>query len=118
MACGQLKFAGDLAKDQEAAEGERDEAAAAFGLLIEEPEQQANADDEFYLWSENVDTFNLWCAIQTQWRVGMSGPTGLDYAGVKSGLSMRGVSDKKQEKHFPGLQAMERATLDEWSKNR
>jgi hypothetical protein len=31
------------------------------------------------VWPENWRAFDLFHSLQTQWRVGMSGPTGLDY---------------------------------------
>jgi len=31
------------------------------------------------VWEENTEVFNLFCMMQTQWRIGMSGPSGLDY---------------------------------------
>lgn len=34
------------------------------------------------LWPEHEAGFYLFSALQTQWRVGMCGPTGLDYAAM------------------------------------
>ena len=31
------------------------------------------------VWEENTEVFKLFCMMQTQWRIGMSGPSGLDY---------------------------------------
>jgi len=31
------------------------------------------------VWEENTEVFMLFATMQTQWRTGMSGPTGLDY---------------------------------------
>ena len=51
-----------------------------------------------------------WLSVQTQWRTGMAGPTGLDYAGVEAALRMRGEPDMAET--FAGLQACERAALE------
>lgn len=37
------------------------------------------ADDYVEVWPENYDAFRLFSTLQTQWRTGMNGPTGLDY---------------------------------------
>ena len=31
------------------------------------------------VWPEHWPAYEMFCALQTQWRVGASGPTGLDY---------------------------------------
>lgn len=42
-----------------------------------EPEDYAGEDVE--VWPENEQAYFLFSDLQTQWRVGMAGPTGLDY---------------------------------------
>jgi hypothetical protein len=94
-----------------------DEAAAALGLEV-----QATADTDLqkdplcYLWPCNVATFNVWQRIQTQWREGMNGRTGLDYAGVlgfmKTGLGMK---PRALQEMFSVLQSMESAVLAQWN---
>lgn len=72
--------------------------------------------DLCYLWPDNVDTFNLWCQLQTQWRVGMSGATGLDYTAVAAYLrDVVGIKKKDLPERFAEIRAMEVATLNEWS---
>jgi hypothetical protein len=74
-----------------------------------EPEQRTE-----YLWPCNVRTWQHWQAVQTQWRVGMSGASGLDYAGVLAYLQAV-VSSKQQRRDiFDGIQAAEHATLVVW----
>jgi len=48
----------------------------------------------FEVWPDNVEMLNLFMRIQTQWRSGVNGITGLDYKGW-----------------FDDLQAMETAAL-------
>ncbi len=57
-----------------------------------------------------------WLAVQTQWRVGMSGPTGLDYAGVEAALRLSAVGDPAEV--FAGLRVCEAAALDAWRERR
>ncbi|MFZ4498752.1 MAG: DUF1799 domain-containing protein [Burkholderiales bacterium] len=90
---------------------EQDEALAAFGLVLEE----APEDREFHLWTENVPVWNLWQAVQTQWRIGMNGPTGLDYAGIEALMRMRNVSRAERPELIEGLQVMEVVALEEFA---
>lgn len=55
----------------------------------------------------------LWTAIQSQWRMGFSGPTGLDYTAVSAvANSMKIDLDERLLKH---IQALERAQLKYFS---
>lgn len=51
----------------------------------------------------------LYAAAQTQWRVGMAGATGLDYAGVEALGRLRGTP--LDPATFQGLQVCEHAAL-------
>ena len=102
---------------------EIDEAAAAFGIQITTEDVDDGGDrsppkqDLCYLWPDNVDTFNVWSQLQTQWRVGMSGATGLDYTAVTAYLrEVVGVKRKDLDEWFKNFRAMEIATLNEWAK--
>lgn len=100
---------------------EIDEAAAIFGLQIvsdSDDDEGGNTPqhDLCYLWPCNVEAFNHWCQLQTQWRVGMSGATGLDYTAVTAYLrDIAGVKKKDLPERFAGIRAMEVATLNEWA---
>ena len=71
-----------------------------------------------YLWPCNVATWQAWCAVQTQWRVGMQGATGLCYAGVRAWLDEAGAQGDERREWFEGIQAAERATLVAWAEQR
>lgn len=73
---------------------------------------------ELYLWPENVATWRHWCAVQTQWRVGMAGRTGLDYAGVCAYLALQEPDAATQRDHLAGIQAAELASLHVWAERR
>ncbi len=57
--------------------------------------------------------------MQTQWRIGMGGATGLDYTAVlaylKDGKGLRG---KQRREVFGLLQLCERETLQVWAEKR
>ena len=54
-------------------------------------------EEDFYLLPENHKAWELFCACSTQWRVGMAGPTGLDYPAVESVMRMLYVKQKHQK---------------------
>ena len=47
-----------------------------FGLAVPEAEQRPTT---FGILPENVEAVSWFLKMQTQWRMGMNGPTGLDY---------------------------------------
>jgi len=81
----------------------------AVSADADEPEQRTE-----YLWPCNVRAWQHWQGVQTQWRTGMSGATGLDYAGVHAYLQTMVKSHKQRQTIFDGIQAAERATLAVW----
>lgn len=76
------------------------------------------ATPPFHLWPEHVPAIELWGAVQTQWRHGFNGPTGLDYAGVRIVIAQRPKWRRRGRRLFGELQIMERATLEEWARRR
>lgn len=92
-------------------------AEALAGLGLAEPPPDAHAEVA-YLWPCNVAAWAAWCAVQTQWRVGMQGATGLCYAGVRAWLDEAGTTGDDRRDLFAGIQAAERATLAAWADQR
>ena len=88
-----------------------DEAAAAFGLVVEQmPEEQPAT---CWLWPENLPVFLLWQQVQTQWVVaGMGGLIGLNYSSIALVMNMNGLSKRQQRDYFPLIQAMESAVIN------
>lgn len=78
---------------------------------------QTDATELVYLWPDNVRAWNHWQGVQTQWRVGLRGATGLDYAGVRAYLDEADLGEQRRDV-FAGIQACERATLDVWAEQR
>jgi hypothetical protein len=82
---------------------------------VREPEP---IDDAFWLWPCNVPSLQLWLRVQTQWRVGMAGATGLDYHAVEATLRLSAVPRRDWPQQFADLQGMESAWLEEAHKRR
>lgn len=81
-----------------------------MGLAPPQPQRPTRARPEWHLWPENVATWALWQSLQTQWRVGMAGATGLDYAAVWRVLDQQ-VPRRRRDEVFAAIQGMEGAVL-------
>ncbi|MBW2024372.1 MAG: DUF1799 domain-containing protein [Deltaproteobacteria bacterium] len=64
---------------------------------------------------ENQEAWELWQAVQTQWRSGPSGPIGLDYGVMMKVARLLGVDLSPAV--FGKIQALEKQTLDHWVKS-
>lgn len=72
----------------------------------------------FYLWPCNVAAWRAFQALRTQWRTGMSGYTGLDYAAVIAWLRLHGHRGKAARRLLAGIQACEAGALQAWAELR
>jgi hypothetical protein len=70
------------------------------------------------LWLENQTPFEVFVALQTQWRVGMGGPTGLDYAAVPVVLELYQVAPESRRRVFDDVRVMEAEALKVFSDGR
>ena len=74
---------------------------------------------DVYLWPCNVQAWQCWCDLQTQWRTGMAGATGLDYAAALAYLrDVAGLRGDERRQVFDCLRAAEHAVLDLWADQR
>ena len=90
-----------------------------MGLLTAPPGADAGEEDgAVYIWPENESAWLVFRQLHTQWRIGMSGATGLDYGAVRTHFELAGVSLRRQRAMWPGIQAMERAVLNVWDEER
>ena len=80
-----------------------------FGGATQSQEQVA------WLWPCNVEAWGHWCWVQTQWRSGMGGSTGLDYAGVRAYMDEVGITGPDRQELFRAFQLCERECLQEWA---
>ena len=88
-------------------------ALASFGLHLV-GHGRTHLDEVAWLWPENERTWRLWLQVQTQWRVGLDGKTGLDYAGVQACMELRRIPRRQRPRLFEQLHAMELAALGVW----
>jgi hypothetical protein len=74
------------------------------------PEDYSDEDCVF-VWPENAKAFNLFAILQTQWRVGAAGPTGLDYCAMHDELNDLGVTGQERQWLKEDIRLMEAAAL-------
>jgi hypothetical protein len=72
--------------------------------------------DPVELWPENQPAFDLFCSVQTQWRVGMSGATGLDYVPLFHLMERLELSKEAWQQMFDDVRVIESAALAEMNK--
>ena len=70
------------------------------------------------VWPENHAAFILFSNLSTQWRIGMGGPTGLDYAAVYPLLDRAAKDSQEWDEMFSDIHVMEGAALKQMSDNR
>lgn len=78
-------------------------------------------EDPLEVWPENIDAWAFFSgSCQTQWRVGMGGATGLEYASIIAALQFEHEADKAKDlfwqvKHIErgALRAMADARKDQ-----
>lgn len=79
---------------------------SAFGLTAEDLAPAA-----VELWPENEAAVLAFAQMSTQWRVGMGGPVGLDYAPLPFVLRMSGIPRGDWSDVFESVRLMENAAL-------
>jgi len=67
---------------------------------------------EIEVWPDNWNAFEVFAALQTQWRSGMSGPTGLDYTALDPVMRLQGIKKRDRQEVFAGVRVMEIAALE------
>jgi len=63
------------------------------------------------IWPEHFQAYRLFVSMQTQWRVGVSGPTGLDFEVAYRRMDRLGLTSDEYDDLDEDLQAMELAAL-------
>lgn len=84
----------------------KDELGEDSGL---DPEDYAL--DPVDVWPANWEAFCLFADLETQWRVGIGGATGLDYTAVVSMMDLHEVPRERRRELLADLQVMEKAAL-------
>ena len=65
------------------------------------------------VWLENESTLDVFLNMQTQWRVGMAGATGLDYGPLPFVMRTQGIKRSDWATILDGIRVMEIAALEE-----
>lgn len=71
----------------------------------------AEADPVIGVWPDNWVAVNTFVALSTQWRVGVAGPTGLDYGALPEVMRMTAVPRSDWPDVFECVRIMESAAL-------
>lgn len=79
---------------------------------------RAQAETATEVFPENWQPLEVFAAMQTQWRTGMGGATGLDYAALPTVEVRCGVRKKQRRDVFEALRVLEAETLRVWAKDR
>jgi hypothetical protein len=72
----------------------------------------------YYLWPECLPLWDFWGSIQTQWRVGMSGASGLCWESVLPLLDRTFRTPRKRKEARLTIADMERAALRAFAERR
>lgn len=67
---------------------------------------------EYEVWPENMPAIRLFSSIQTQWRAGGAGPTGLDYNVLFYRMDRMKLSDQDYEWMFDDIRVIEASALN------
>lgn len=74
--------------------------------------EEAEGFGDCLVYPDNWPTVMIFRDMSTQWRVGMSGPVGLDYNVLQMIFRLRAVPRDERTEIFDGLQTMESAALE------
>jgi hypothetical protein len=113
---------GELMSEDEAdarASAEAADLAAAWAAFGVQPEAPQDKDvPAFHLLPECVPLFGLWQEVQTQWRIGFAGPTGMDYGAVEAYMRMSHNPLRRDPTTIGYLRGMERAAMKVFAEKR
>lgn len=79
----------------------------SIGLTVEEA-----SGPPVDLWPEHVAAVDVFCAMNTQWAVGPSGPIGLNYASLGEVWRRLKVPPLDRDRVFADLRVLESAALN------
>jgi hypothetical protein len=84
-----------------------DEELAAVGFIREDVAAQETCE----VLEENWPAVMLFLDLMTQWRMGMAGPVGIDYAVLPVVMDLRHVAITERSQMFDDIRIMESAAL-------
>ena len=118
MARGQLRIPSGEAAEEGGEAEPSDHVARGLEALGLSLEGELDVEEEFYLWPSNLQAFELWQRLQSQWLYAEGHPVGLNYAGVEAAVRLIQIPNRRRAEMFSAMQVMEFAALDEWAKQR
>lgn len=68
------------------------------------------------VWPENIEAVSVFLAMQTQWRVGMNGRTGMDYSALDAVWPLVGIRRRDRTRVFQEFRIIEIGALNEMNK--
>lgn len=68
-------------------------------------------EEEISLWAINLDSYQVFNAMGTQWRHGMAGPTGLDYGVLPGVMDLIGIAPERRKEVFSDVRVLESEAL-------
>lgn len=83
-------------------------ALSAFGFTTDD-----FASDEVVIWHENYISFQVFESLSTQWNIGMSGRTGINYQSIPIVLQMLDVEQEEHKDIFADIRIMEHEVLNQ-----
>lgn len=63
------------------------------------------------MWPDNWMALSVFLDMDTQWRVGAVGPTGLDYSALEPVMRLQGVRKRDRQDIFAAVRVMEAEAL-------
>ncbi len=82
-----------------------------------DPDADQEAETVVPVWPENRQSVHVFMRLRTQWRVGMAGATGLDYAALTPELwRLTKTRPRDRRRVFDDLQVLEVAALNEMNR--
>jgi len=87
--------------------GPSDDELEALGFTRED----VTDDSILEIYPENWVPFQIFIDLVRQWRIGMGGPTGLDYSALPFVFDLHEVKKKKRREVFEALRVMEDEAL-------
>lgn len=81
--------------------------------LAESGLSRADYEERVDVWPDNEISWSVFVQLSSQWRVGMSGPTGLDYTPIPFVLEVNGIPRDQWRAVFDDVRAMEKAAVKE-----
>lgn len=73
---------------------------------------------DILVWPANAQAVSVFCDMDTQWRIGMAGRTGLDYSALPVVMRLCGVPAAERASVFSDIRVMETEALNTMIRNK